>query len=106
MPGQKSSKKREVESLLGLLQHTAKVVKPGRRFTRRIIQVMSSVQDGDHFIRLNADIRSDLYWWHEFLETWNGVGILPSNEMETISLYTDASGNWGCAHGQRTVEME
>lgn len=94
--GRKAGRRREIESLLGLLQHAAKVVRPGRRFTRRIIQVMTSVQDRDRFVRLNAEIRSDLCWWHEFLETWNGVGILQNDEMDTVSLYTDASGNWGC----------
>ena len=55
-----AGQKWELESLLGLLQHVAKIVKPGRRFVRWIIKVMTSVQDRDRFIRLNADVRSDL----------------------------------------------
>ena len=62
----------------------AKIVRPGRRFVRRIIEIMTSVWDRDRFIRLNADIRSDLLWWHTFIETWNGVGILQDPTQEVI----------------------
>ena len=61
-----------VASLLGLLQHMAKVIKPGRRFVKRIIEVMTSVRFRDRFIRLNADKRSDLLWWDTFIVTSNG----------------------------------
>ena len=30
------------------------------------------------------------------MEQWNGVGLLPSPERDTVILETDASGNWGC----------
>ena len=95
--GKKAARRRELESLLGLLQHAAKVVRPGRRFVRRLIQVMSMAKRRDHFVRLGSDVRSDLTWWHNFLDTWNGVGILPTTTTPRIHLYTDASGIWGCA---------
>ena len=57
--GKKAARKRELESLIG---HAAKVVRLGRRFVRRLIQVMSSAKGRDHFVRLGADIRSDLVW--------------------------------------------
>ena len=95
--GKKVARKRELESLLGLLQYAAKVVRPGRRFVRRLIQVVMTAKRRDHLVRLGADVRSDLTWWHEFLDTWNGVGILPTTETPRLSLHTDTSGNWGCA---------
>lgn len=95
--GKKAARRRELESLLGLLQHAAKVVRPGRRFVRRLIQVMSAAKKRDHFVRLGCDVRSDLTWWHKFLDAWNGVGILPTMATPRLSLYTDASGKWGCA---------
>ena len=79
--GRKAARRRELESLVGILQHATKVVRPGRRFVRRLIQVMSSVKERDHFVRLGADVRSDLMWWQHFLESWNGIGILPNREM-------------------------
>ena len=59
----KAGRRRKMESLVWLLQHTAKVVHPGRRFVRRIIALMTLAQERDHFIRLNAEIHSDLQWW-------------------------------------------
>ena len=58
--GHKAGQQRELESLVGLLQHAARVVQPGRRFVRRIIVVMTTVKDRDRFVRLNAEIQSDL----------------------------------------------
>ena len=52
--GRKAGRRHELESLVGLLQHTAKVVCPGHQFDRRIIAVMTTVKDRDHFICLNA----------------------------------------------------
>ena len=43
--GRKAGRRRELESLVGLLQHAARVVRPGRRFVRRIIVVMITVKD-------------------------------------------------------------
>ena len=77
--GRKAARRKELESLLGLLQHAAKVVAPGRRFVRRIIQALTGVKHRDHYVRLGAEIRSDLLWWHRFLDKWNGVGILPTH---------------------------
>ena len=91
--GRKAATRRELESLVGILQHASKVVRPGRRF-ERLIQVMSSVKGRDHFVRLGVDVRSDLMWWQLFLETWNGIGILPNSEMGHIDLFTDVSGKW------------
>ena len=68
--GKKDGQRWELELVLGLLQHVAKIVRAYRRFVRQIIEVKMSVWDRDRFIRLNADIRSDLLWWHNFIETW------------------------------------
>ena len=37
------------------------------------LQVNCNMQ---HHIKLNAGARSDLAWWHEFLEDWNGLSLL------------------------------
>ena len=95
--GKKAGRRQEQELLLGLLQHAAKIVRPGRRFVSQIIEFMTSVRDRDRFIRLNADVRSDLLWWHTFIETWNSVGILQDPAQEVIIIESDASGSQGCA---------
>ena len=49
----KSAKKRDILSLVGLLQHAAKVVHLGCTFVSRMYSVAASVQELDYFTRLN-----------------------------------------------------
>ena len=91
--GCKATRRKELESLLGLLQHAAKIVSPGRRFVRRIIQALTSVREHDHYVRLGAEIQSDL-WLHKFFDRCNGVGNLPTPGMESVHILSDASGSW------------
>ena len=85
--------KRELLSLVGHLSFAAKVVKPGRLFLRRLIDVSSSVTQLHHRIHLSADTREDIVWWRTFLPTWNGVSYLQDHPVSSddIFLYTDAS---------------
>lgn len=49
--------KRELLSLIGFLSFACKVVKPGRIFLRRLIDLSTSVVSLNHFIYLNAEAR-------------------------------------------------
>ena len=95
----RNATKREILSLVGLLQHAAKVVRPGRIFVRRMYNVAAKVQEMDHYTRLNKDFRSDLYWWHTFVTSWNGISFLRvalADPTPQVTIQTDASGTWGC----------
>jgi hypothetical protein len=92
----KACKKRELESLVGHLQHAATVVRPGRTFVRRLIELLSTTQSRDRWIRLSASSRSDLRWWLQFMQGWNGISMMPRASLPVLALETDASGSWGC----------
>ena len=81
-----------VLSLVGLLQHAAKVVRPGRTFVRQMYSVAAKVKELDHFTRLNKEFRSDLYWWYTFINEWNGISFI----MPQTIIQTDASASWSC----------
>ena len=51
-----------------------------------------------HHLRLNAAFRSDIAWWHMFIEEWNGVAMMPGvvGVEPSVEVYTDASGGIGC----------
>lgn len=93
-----SCTKRELLSLIGQLQHACCVVKPGRSFLRRMINLSTTVREQHYRIRLNKGFRSDLQWWLCFLPSWNGVGlfsgVIPTDYAGVIT--SDASGSWGC----------
>lgn len=90
--------KRELLSLIGKLSFAAKVVKPGRLFLRRLIDLSTTVSRLGHHIHLNKEAKADLTWWHEFLIPWNGVAIIHESlcVATELELATDACLNIGC----------
>ena len=85
-------------SLIGMLSHTPKVVKPRRAFLRRLIDLSSLVDKLDHFVHLNRDARADIEWWWQFISRWNGTSAAASLVCRPpdIQFTTNASGAWGC----------
>ena len=94
-------------SLIGHLNHAAMVVWPGRAFLRSLIDAASTAKELDHWVHLNAADRSDLAWWHTFLQAWNEISLLPS-QAPSIFITSDASGNWGCGavHSNAWFQLE
>ncbi len=94
----KSCTKKELQSLIGQLQHAATVLKPGRTFLRRMYDMLSLAKHPHHHIRLNANFKSDLAWWTLFLHSWNGSAMMSSSQPPSPSavVTSDASGCWGC----------
>ena len=86
--------KKELESLVGILNHACKVIRPGRSFLRRMFDLLKQHRKAYHKIRLNREFRSDLQWWSIFSTSWNGVSYLSAQTTGEFS--TDASGTWGC----------
>ncbi len=91
---------KELESLIGLLNHACKVVRPGRSFLRRMLDLLHTTchpPRGAVPIRLNKGFRSDLAWWLTFAEAWNGTSLLTTpTHMPHVVMTSDASGSWGC----------
>ncbi len=54
--------KGELQHLVGKLNWAAKVIKGGRTFLRRIIDIMCTLKSKHHRVRLNASARADIAW--------------------------------------------
>ncbi len=95
----KATRKRNLLSLIGHLQHAAKAVRQGRSFFRRLIDLSSVVHRLDSYVRLNIAARSDIIWWRTFAKQWNGTSMLYNYSLQHphTHVYSDASGSWGCA---------
>ena len=100
-----SGKKRELLSLLKLLNHAAMVVRPGRAFMRNLIDASTTVKDLDHWVHLNQAARADLTWWHTFLQAWNGTSIMPPTTPPLV-VVSDASGSWGCGAAHENLRFQ
>jgi len=95
----KKATKREILSLVGLLKHATKVVKPGHTFISWMYSTVAKVKKLFFYTRLTKDFWSDLQWWHMFVTRWNGVCFFQDSYTESLYDYqmqTDASGTWGC----------
>ena len=94
----KCCRKRDLLSLIGVLSHACKVVRPGRSFLRRLFDLGKVVKHLDHFVRLNKEARSDIEWWFLFAEQWNGVSFMHEARCRSweVTVTSDASGSWGC----------
>ena len=93
----KSCTRKELESLIGTLQHACTVIRPGRSFLQRAIALLGMAKQPFHHIRLNKEFQADLLWWKTFATHWNGTAlILAPNQPHPIVVTSDASGTWGC----------
>ena len=90
----RSCNKRKLLSLIGKLQFVAGVIRPGRTFIRRMIDLSKSVKYLHYKVYLNKEFHKDLDWWLSYLHSWNGISMfydehwLPNTALE---LFTDAS---------------
>ena len=96
--GKKVGSKIDLLSLIGVLSHACKVVRAGRTFLRRLIDLSTCPVKLDSSIRLNLSARSDIEWWFRFGEEWNGramLSVVRKAKPDDV-LTSDASGSWGC----------
>ena len=104
--------RKELESLIGLLNHACKVVRSGRAFLRRMLDLLHAVHRPPNSrlpIRLNAGFRADLAWWQTFVAHWNGISFLnPPTRLPRVEFTSDASGSWGCGawHGHEWFQVQ
>ena len=91
---------RELQSLLGLLQFTCKVIVPGRAFLGQLYHLTAGCSRPFHRIRLSKKAKKDLEIWLQFLQSFNGVTLYRDHLFLNPSIqniFTDAAKSLG--HG-------
>ena len=78
---------KQLRSILGLLLHVAKCVRPARIFISRLLEALREAKGW--FININADMRADFQWFEEFCNGWNGKSYIPDPEPSR-DIYVDA----------------
>ncbi len=72
-----SASRHEVESIVGKLNFVATCVRPGRVFISRMLNFLRGLSaSGKHAIP--PDFTLDVKWWNVFLESYNGISMLPT----------------------------
>lgn len=87
--GRKRATKRQLQSLAGRLSWAAAVVKGGRVFLRRIFNKISMLRHSGHRTLVSLDIRQDIVWWFQFMQSFNGKSLL-LDKTPIECVYTDA----------------
>ena len=104
----RTSTKTELLSLIGCLSFVAKVVRPGRIFLRRLIDLSKTVKLRHHHITFNKQARLDIEWWQSFLPDWCRRSILPevlTVKSSDLTLFTDASDiGFGAIYGAAWIQ--
>lgn len=65
--------KKQIQRLCGVVAHCSKVMKGGRTFSRRIMDMLKGLPKRNKRIRLSQDFKHDLDWWKEFSARFNGT---------------------------------
>lgn len=91
---------REYRSLAGKLQFVAGLIPFGKVFMRALFQHAYERDGCARSSTLPVDIKEDLVWWVEALDTYNGAATFGGREVEpAFVVATDASGYGYGVHG-------
>ena len=91
-----------MQSLIGSLHFACRVIPPGRPFCRRLINSICGLKKPHHHVRVNKEIKADLYMWQTFMEGFNGVSLFYNSQWKSndaISLFSDSAGGEGLGFG-------
>ena len=70
--GCRRATKRQLQQLAGKLNWASRVLYGARTFLRCIIDLINSLTSSNAKPLLTQDFHFDLYWWHQFLQVFNG----------------------------------
>ena len=99
--GRTKATRKQLQRLCGVLSHCTTVVKGGRTFSRRVIDLLCDFSDNKRYINLNQSFFSDLEWWQSFANWFNGEArVLDGQSHPSRTLTSDASDSgWGILCG-------
>jgi hypothetical protein len=67
---------RQLQCLAGKLNFACRVVRGGRTYLRRVLDVMGPLKKPNHKAKLSIEFHKDVSWWLAFLPTFNGRTVI------------------------------
>lgn len=96
---------KQLQTLAGKLNWASQVIKCGRSYLRRVLDVMAPLQRNNHKARLSDPFRQDIEWWLSVLQVFPGKLLLhkPVVHVINIDACTEGGGfiwgqDWGYVH--------
>ena len=93
--GRKTLTLRELQSLLGHLNLTWRVVVLGRAFLRQIYALTHKVKKHYHHVKMTKEVKADFQTWFHFLSEYNGRSFYLLDAVYTeraLQFYTKTIG--------------
>jgi hypothetical protein len=81
---------KNLQALAGKLNWASSVIRGGRTYLRRILDVMKPLKKGRHKLKITAGMRQDLLWWKQFLCVFNGKRMIEYQVPEVHYIFVDA----------------
>ena len=84
--------RKDLEVLCGHLAHASQVVRGGRTFSRRVINLLKFLPDKVKSVRIPDWFRDDVVWWCRFCDVFNGgAKVINHLELPNTVVETDSS---------------
>ena len=91
--GRSRTTKKQLQRLCGILAHCATLVRGGRTFSHRIIEMLGRFNATHRSLSLSKCFKADLDWWLTFARWFNGSAKIIQPKAFTKAFYTDSSGS-------------
>lgn len=82
--------KRQIQSLVGVLNFAAALVHGGRVFLRRLINASTALKKKSDRAQLRGELLQDILWWKRYMSVFNGKSLI-LHKRPITSIITDAS---------------
>jgi hypothetical protein len=85
---------KELQHLAGKLNWAASVVRGGRIYLRRVLDLMKPLHASRHKVIIPSSMKLDLEWWDKFLAFFNGKSWI-CRARKWVNVYVDACNKGG-----------
>jgi hypothetical protein len=93
--------KLQLQKICGKLNWASRVVRGGRTFTRRLLDLLTGLKESHHHVRLNSLAREDLIWWENCFDQFHGFTPFAVDiPLPNFTFSTDACERGGGAYFQ------
>ena len=86
--GRETVSKKDLQKLAGHLANASMVVRGGRTFSRRLIDLIKHYPEGAKVVTLSSWVIFDLHWWRNLLSVFNGCSKIIQSDVVIDKILT------------------